>query len=58
MGIKTRVLKWANRIGKGEAKDKLMSAGLSYSVTAKLISGNYGPEPKAEIVKLLEKIID
>lgn len=57
MGIKTRVLKWADRIGKTEAKDKLMAAGISYSVTAKLISGNYGPEPKIDVVKILEKLI-
>lgn len=57
MGIKTKVVQWANRIGKGEAKDKLMAAGLTYSVTAKLISGNYGPEPKADIMKILEKVV-
>lgn len=49
-----KVLTWAEKIGSKEAKERLMSAGLSYSVTAKLITGNYGPEPKAEIVKILE----
>ena len=57
MGIKSRVLKWAEKVGKKEAKTRLMKAGLKYSVVAKLISGNYGPEPKKEIETILEKVM-
>jgi len=58
MGIKTKVFKWAKKIGHKEAKDRLMAAGLKYSATTKLITGNYGPEPKAEMTIMINEAME
>lgn len=53
--LKKRILKWCAEIGRQEAETRLINAGLSLSLTQKLLAGTYPDQPKIDKIQMIEK---
>lgn len=51
-GLKKKIMAWKLKIGRQEAEKRLVAAGLSLSLTQKLLSGTYPNTPKMALILL------